>query len=35
MSKRPKKLGIKVWVRCGISGIVHDFKMYTGKAPNT
>ena len=35
MPKQPNKWSIKVWVHCGISGIVYDFEIYTGKVPNT
>ena len=30
--KKPNKWGIKVWARCGVSGIVFDFEVYTGKS---
>ena len=33
MPKKPNNWGIKVCARCGISGIVYDFEIYTGKAP--
>ena len=33
--KKSNKWGIKVWARCGISGIVYDFEIYANKAPNT
>ena len=35
MPKQPNKWSVKVWAHCGISGIVYDFEIYTGKAPNT
>ena len=35
MPKKSNKWGIKVWARCGISSIVYDFEIYTGKAPNS
>ena len=28
--KKPHKWGIKVWARCGVSGIVYDFDVYKG-----
>ena len=31
LSKKPNKWGIKVWTRCGVNGIVHDFEVYPGK----
>ena len=31
LPKKPHKWGIKVWARCGNSGIVYDFEVYTGK----
>ncbi|XP_065070858.1 uncharacterized protein LOC135695640, partial [Rhopilema esculentum] len=31
---KPHKWGIKVWARCGVSGIVYDFDVYTGASPN-
>ena len=31
----PHKWGIKVWVRCGVSGILYDFDVYLGKLPDT
>lgn len=31
LPKKPNKWGIKVWARCGASGIVHQFEIYTGK----
>ena len=30
-SNKPNKWGVKVWARCGISGVVYDFEVYTGK----
>ena len=30
LPKKPHKWGIKVWARCGVSGIVYDFQVYTG-----
>lgn len=35
LPKKPHKWGIKVWARCGVSGIVYDFTVYLGKEPNT
>ena len=35
MPKKPNKWCIKVWARCGISSIVYDFEIYTGKAPSS
>ena len=32
LPKKPNKWGIKVWVRCGVCGIVYDFEVYTGKS---
>lgn len=29
--KKPNKWGIKNWARCGVSGIMYDFSVYTGK----
>ena len=29
---KPNKWGIKVWARCGISGVVYDFEVHTGKS---
>ena len=29
--KKPHKWGIKVWARCGVSGLVYDFEVYSGK----
>ncbi|XP_065679060.1 piggyBac transposable element-derived protein 3-like [Hydra vulgaris] len=31
LPKKPHKWGIKVWARCGVSGIVYDFETYCGK----
>ena len=31
--KKPHKWGIKVWARCGVSGMVYDFEVYTGASP--
>ena len=28
---KPNKWGIKVWARCGVSGIVYNFEVYCGK----
>ena len=28
---KPNKWGMKVWGRCGISGVVYDFEVYSGK----
>ena len=30
--KKPHKWGIKVWARCGVSGLVYDFEVYSGKS---
>ena len=35
LPKKPNKWGIKVWSRCGVSGIVYDFEVYTGKSSNS
>lgn len=33
--KKPNKWGVKVWARCGVSGMLYDFDVYTGaQAPN-
>ena len=32
LPKKPNKWGIKVWARCGVSGMVYDFEIYTGKS---
>ena len=31
LPKKPNKWGFKVWARAGISGIIYDFEIYTGK----
>lgn len=31
LPKKPHKWGIKVWARCGNSGILYNFEVYTGK----
>ena len=31
LPNKPNKWGIKVWARCGVSGILYDFEVYTGK----
>ena len=31
LPNKPNKWGIKVWARCGVSGIVYDFEIYCGK----
>ena len=33
LPNKPHKWGIKVWARCGVSGMLYDFEVYTGKAP--
>jgi hypothetical protein len=33
--KKPHKWGIKVYIRCGISGILYHFHIYTGKNNNS
>ena len=30
LPKKPNKWGLKVWARCGVSGIVYEFELYTG-----
>ena len=35
MPAKPHKWGFKMWGRSGISGFLHDFKIYEGKIPNT
>ena len=35
MPAKPHKLGFKMWGRSGISGFLHDFKIYESKIPNT
>ena len=32
MPKKPKKWGFKMFVRAGVSGVVHDFFIYTGSS---
>ena len=32
LPNKPNKWGIKVWARCGVSGILYDFEVYTGKS---
>ena len=34
LPKKPNKWGIKVWARCGVSGFLYDFEIYTGKQPS-
>ena len=34
LPKKPHKWGIKVWARCGVSGMLYDFEVYTGKQPD-
>lgn len=31
LPNKPYKWGIKVWARCGVSGILFDFEVHTGK----
>ena len=31
LPNKPHKWGIKVWARCGVSGIIYDFDVYVGK----
>ena len=31
MPNKPRKWGIKVWARCGLSGLIFDFDVYVGK----
>ena len=31
LPNKPNKWGIKVWARCGVSGILYNFEVYTGK----
>lgn len=31
LPKKPHKWGMKVWARCGVSGMLYDFEIYTGK----
>ena len=33
LPKTPHKWGLKVFVRCGVSGIIYDFSFYNGKDP--
>ena len=33
LPKKPHKWGIKVWARCGVSGMLYDFEVYTGASP--
>lgn len=35
IKSKPHKWGVKVFARCGASGILYDFKIYTGKDSNT
>lgn len=35
LPKKPSKWGIQVWARCGVSGLVYDFDIYTGKVTGT
>ena len=32
LPNKPNKWGIKVWARCGVSDILYDFEVYTGKS---
>ena len=32
---KPHKRGFKMWGHSGLSGFLHDFKIYEGKIPNT
>ena len=32
LPNKPNKWGIKVWARCGVSGMVYDFEIYTGRS---
>ena len=32
LPKKTNKWGIKVWARCGVSGMVYDFELYKGKS---
>lgn len=34
LKKKPKKWGFKVFTRSGVSGIMYDFEIYTGKKTN-
>ncbi|GFN90793.1 PiggyBac transposable element-derived protein 4 [Plakobranchus ocellatus] len=31
---KPNPWGLKVWARCGLSGIIYDFDIYQGKSTN-
>ena len=35
LQKKPQELGYKVFLRCGISGIIYDFEIYQGKTPHS
>ena len=35
LPKKPHRWGIKVWARCGVSGIVYNFEIYTGAESKT
>ena len=35
LPKKPNKWGIKVWARCGVSGFIYDFEVYTGKSSSS
>ena len=35
LPNKPHKWGIKIWARCGVSGIVYDFSVYVGQQDNT
>ena len=35
LPNKPHKWGIKIWARCGVSGIVYDFSVYVGQQGNT
>jgi len=35
LPNKPNKWGIKVWARCGVSGMLYDFEVYTGKSNKT
>jgi len=32
LPNKPNKWSIRVWARCGVSGMVYDFEIYTGKS---
>ena len=32
---KPRKWGIKVWAKCGVSWILYDFDINLGKQPDT